>query len=34
VNVAAAAVCGNEKNLSIAYACKAAVAPEVSESWR
>jgi UrcA family protein len=31
VNVAAAVVCGNEKNLSIAYACKAAVRAEVSE---
>jgi hypothetical protein len=31
VNVAAAEVCGNEKNLSIAYACKAAVRAEVTE---
>ena len=31
VNVAAAQVCGNEKNLSIAFACKAAVRTEVTE---
>jgi UrcA family protein len=31
LNVAAAEACGNEKNLSIAYACKAAVRAEVTE---
>jgi UrcA family protein len=31
VNVAAAEICGNEKNLSIQFACKAAVRTEVTE---
>jgi UrcA family protein len=31
LNVAAAQACGNEKNLSIEYACKAAVRAEVTE---